>query len=385
MNFSKIRLENERNAHVTKRLNRLNTWNFFKVLYRENIWRLFGFSILMLLCVAPIFVVLMLASFRNAELLQTLPILNGYGFSTGIWQGYDSYYQTELAKNNMFMGLMTVVSSLLVTIILSGGFAVVRDSFWTGKLSTVGVFKSIGKGIKANALYALITTVVTAFSVFGLFSFYTWSVTVLPLWATIIILVVLSVIAMFLVMYLLILCSVSVTYKQSVLANLDDSWRLLWLNILPNIIHFLLALVPIALYFIFQNGMLQSLFLVIILMFGGMYFPLVWQTHMMKTFALFHPVEVKKKKHAQPQQAAVPSVQETAVSESSAEKKTKRTKGKPQKTEEAADESVEACAPSNEDDPYAIADDGDSEAEEVTAESGEPVSPIESAPDETEE
>ena len=118
MNFSKIRLENERNAHVTKRLNRLNTWNFFKVLYRENIWRLFGFSILMLLCVAPIFVVLMLASFRNAELLQTLPILNGYGFSTGIWQGYDSYYQTELAKNNMFMGLMTVVSSLLVTIIL---------------------------------------------------------------------------------------------------------------------------------------------------------------------------------------------------------------------------------------------------------------------------
>lgn len=351
MNFSKIRLENERNAHVTKRLNRLNTWNFFKVLYRENIWRLFGFSILMLLCVAPIFVVLMLASFRNAELLQTLPILNGYGFSTGIWQGYDSYYQTELAKNNMFMGLMTVVSSLLVTIILSGGFAVVRDSFWTGKLSTVGVFKSIGKGIKANALYALITTVVTAFSVFGLFSFYTWSVTVLPLWATIIILVVLSVIAMFLVMYLLILCSVSVTYKQSVLANLDDSWRLLWLNILPNIIHFLLALVPIALYFIFQNGMLQSLFWVIILMFGGMYFPLVWQTHMMKTFALFHPVEVKKKKHAQSQQAAVPSVQETAVSESSAEKKTKRTKGKPQKTEEAADESVEACAPSNEDDP----------------------------------
>ena len=96
-------------------------------------------------------------------------------------------------------------------------------------------------------------------------------------------------------------------------------------------------------------------------------------------------MEVKKKKHAQSQQAAVPSVQETAVSESSAEKKTKRTKGKPQKTEEAADESVEACAPSNEDDPYAIADDGDSEAEEVTAESGEPVSPVESAPDETEE
>ena len=46
MDFSKIKLENERSGHVTKRLNRLSTWGFFKVLYRDNIFRLFGFSLL---------------------------------------------------------------------------------------------------------------------------------------------------------------------------------------------------------------------------------------------------------------------------------------------------------------------------------------------------
>ena len=49
MNFRKIALENERCGHVTKRLNRLNTWKFFQVLYRENMWRVFGLNILVLL------------------------------------------------------------------------------------------------------------------------------------------------------------------------------------------------------------------------------------------------------------------------------------------------------------------------------------------------
>ena len=90
------------------------------------------------------------------------------------------------------------------------------------------------------------------------------------------------------------MCSVAVTYKQSVGRTLDDSWRLLWLNVLPNIIHVIIALLPVGLWFI-MGGIFQQLLLILMLMFGGMYFPLVWQTHMMKTFALFHPVEARKK------------------------------------------------------------------------------------------
>ena len=295
MDYSKIRLNNERNEHVTKRLNRLSAWKFFRVLYRENIWRLFGFSILMILCLAPIFVTIILGSYNLSGLEQTLPTLNSLGFSTGVWQGVTDYYNQQAMHSRIQTALFTVIASLLATIILSGGFAVIRDAFWTGKLSTVGVFKSIWKGIRANVFYAFVATVIIAGSVFGIFAFCLWSQLNLPLWATIIVTIALSIVAMLVAIYLLILCSVSVTYRQSVFENLDDSWRLMWLNILPNIIHFLVALIPIPLYFIFRGNLLQMIYLTVVLMFGGLYFPLVWHTHMMKTFALFHPIEPKKK------------------------------------------------------------------------------------------
>ena len=330
MDYSKIRLANERNEHVTKRLNRLSTWKFFRVLYRENIWRLFGFSILMILCLAPLFAIILLGSFNLSELEQTLPTLNGFGFSTGVWSGVGEYYNQQAMLSKIQIAAYAMVSSLLMTIVLSGGFAVIRDAFWTGKLSKVGVFKSLGKGIKASIGYAFVSTVLIAASVFGIYVFCLWAQLKLPLWATIIIAIALSVVAMFLCIYLLILCSVSVTYKQSIFANLDDSWRLLWLNVLPNIIHFLVALIPIALYFVFQGNMLQMLYLTLVLMFGGMYFPLVWQTHMMRTFALFHPVEVKKKnkqqQQQQQQQEALPEENESepAPAEEEAPKKKRK-------------------------------------------------------------
>ena len=300
MDYSKIRLANERNEHVTKRLNRLGAWKFFRVLYRDNLWRVFGFSILMILCLAPIFAVILLGSYNLSAFQQTLPTLNSLGFSTGVWTGVADHYSEQAVHSNIQTALFAGVASLLVTIMLSGGLAVIRDAYWTGKLSTVGVFKSIGKGIKANFLYALVSNVIISASVVGIYIFCVWAQTTLPLWATIIIAIVLSIIAMLISIYLVILCSVTVTYKQSVYENLDDSWRLMWLNILPNIVNFLLALVPIALYFLFMGSILQMIYFTLVLMFGGMYFPLVWQTHMMKTFALFHPVEVKKKNKQQP-------------------------------------------------------------------------------------
>ena len=295
MDYSKIRLENERNEHVTKRLNRLSTWKFFRVLYRENMWRMFGFSFLMLLCLVPLFAMLVLGSINLSSLEQTLPTLNSYGFSTGIWSGVANYYAEQVVHSRIRTALFALSASLLFTITLSGGLAVIRDAFWTGKLSAVGVFKSIWKGIKANIGYAFVSTLLIAAAVFGVYTFCVWGQFALPLWATIIIAIVLSIVAMLLCIYLLILCSVSVTYKQSVRANLDDSWRLMWLNILPNIVHFLVALLHVVLYFVFSSSILQIVYLTIVFMFGGLYFPLVWQTHMMKTFALFHPVEAKKK------------------------------------------------------------------------------------------
>ena len=295
MDYRKIALANERCGHVTKRLNRLNTWKFFQVLYRENMWRVFGFSLLVLLTLAPIFVMLVYTNYQVTQLESTLPMV-GDPFSTGAWLGVDQVFASKKFDLEVEMGLWTVVASLLSALALSGGLAVIRDAFWTGKLATVGVLRSFVMGVKANILYALVSEVIVAFSLFGILTFANWAPGVMPGWIAVICVVLMSVALAFVAVYLLILCSVSVTYKQTVGANLRDAWLLMWLNILPNIFQFLFALLPIAVYLITAGGALQSFVTVFIFMFGGMYFPLVWQSHMMRTFALFHPVETKKGK-----------------------------------------------------------------------------------------
>ena len=295
MNFRKIALENERCGHVTKRLNRLNTWKFFQVIYREDLWRVFGFSILILLTLAPIFVMLVYTSVQVSELQAMYPTV-GDPFSTGAWVGVDQVFANQKYQLEVQYGLYTVLASIVASLVLSGGFAVIRDAFWTGKLSTVGVLRSFVMGVKANILYALVSEIIIAFALFGILLFANWAPSIMPGWLAVVCVVLMAIALALVAVYLFILCSVSVTYKQSVGANLRDAWLLMWLNIVPNIMHLLFTLLPVALYLLTAGGALQSFVMVLILMFGGMYIPLVWQSHMMRTFALFHPVETKKGK-----------------------------------------------------------------------------------------
>lgn len=310
MNYRKIALENERCGHVTKRLNRLNTWKFFQVIYRENMWRVFGFSLLILLLLVPVFVMLIISSVQVNQLQATLPTVGG-SFSTGAWIGVEKVFAQQKLQVQTVYGLYTVAVSLVSSLILCGGFAVIRDAFWTGKLSTVGVLRSFFMGIKASFLYAFASEAIIALSLFGIIIFASWATGVMASWIMVVCIVLMSILLWFIACYLLILCSVSVTYKQSFSANLRDAWLLMWLNILPNLLHVLFALIPVALYLITMGGMLQSIVMVLIFMFGGMYVPLVWQSHMMRTFALFHPVETKKKnKKSANTQPAQPQVGE---------------------------------------------------------------------------
>ncbi len=295
MDYRKIALANERCGHVTKRLNRLNTWKFFQVLYRENTWHVFGFSLLVLLTLAPIFVMLVYTNYQVTQLQSILPTV-GDPFSTGAWIGVDQVFANQKFQMEVEYGLYTVLASVLAALVLSGGLAVIRDSFWTGKLATVGVLRSFVMGVKANILYALASELIIAFSVFGILTFANWAPGIMPGWVSVICVVLMAIALLLVAVYLLILCSVSVTYKQTLSANLRDAWLLMWLNIVPNIFQLVFALLPIPLYLLTAGGMLQSFVMVFMLMFGGLYFPLVWQSHMMRTFALFHPVETKKGK-----------------------------------------------------------------------------------------
>ncbi len=314
MDFKKIKLDGERNQHVTKRKNNLSAWNFFKVLYRDNLWRLFGYNLAMLLFIAPAYFMYMTAVVKVSNLVVDLPTSAPFNpFAVGIWSNVTSELATQSSAIFSHYGFFMALCGLCLAFMFSGGFAVTRDAFWTGKYNakkvtaegftvTTNVTKSIYMGVISAFPYALVTAGVISFGIFGIFKFYKWCVVVSKAW-TIVATVLLALVLWLVATFLLIVCSVATTYKQSVKQTIADSWLLLWLNILPNLVHVLFALVPVWLYLVVAgHQLLMSVYTVLLLMFGGMYFPHVWQTYMMKTFALFHPVEDKKAKQNEPKQ-----------------------------------------------------------------------------------
>ncbi len=289
MNSKKIKLGNERCQHLTKRLNRLSIWGFFKYLYANQAMKLLITNLLVLVFFAPCLVFVIMSSIEGNNLASTLPTLGSLTMSSGFWPGVDLYYQGELQLLNSAMIWKACLGGLAISFVLSGGLAIFRDAFWSGKLT---IFPSFVRGVKASFGYAFGATTILCAAVFGFFKFMWWTqATLVSGWA-ITLSILLGLVLFLLALYLFIFCSVTVTYKQSLKQSLADSWCMFKLNFLPHASRFAVALVPVAVYFVFGSGLLVIMFM---LMLGFFYIPFVWQTHMMKVFALFHPVAVNKK------------------------------------------------------------------------------------------
>lgn len=290
INSKKIILGNERSTHLTKRLNRLSKWQFYQVLNRTGMSKIFLLNFMVLFFCAAIIYLMFSATQQLNAVKATLPLYGSFILGTGMWTDVNAYLATQTLAINQTTLLWGLLGALPLMFVFSGVFAIIRDAFWVGTLS---IFKSFGRGVKANIVYSLIATILLEGMIFGLFQFYWWSISALATWLAILLTVLLAVVAVLVTIYLLILCSVTVTYKQSVKQNLADTWRLMWLNILPNFVNFVIACIPLILYFALSG--LQMIMLMFMLLWGAFWIPFVWQTHMMKTFALFHPVLVNKK------------------------------------------------------------------------------------------
>jgi len=289
MDSKKIILGNERCQHLTKRLNRLSIWGFFKYLYGNQAMKLLLVNFLYLVFFAPCLVFVVLATIEGQDLASTLPTWGTITMNGGFWLGVDSYYQSQIMALNHDTLWKACLGALAISFVLSGGLAIIRDAFWSGKLK---VLRSFALGVKASWGYGLAASAILSAAVFGFCKFTWWSQIALGKGWTIALCILLGLILFLVALYLFILCSVAVTYKQSVKQNLADAFNMMLLNFLPHASRLLVAMVPVAVYFIFGSGLIVILFM---LMLGFFYIPFVWQTHMMKTFALFHPVQVNKK------------------------------------------------------------------------------------------
>ncbi len=287
-----IKLDGERSTHLNKRLNRLSSTKFFGVLYRVNMGRMLLVNLMILLCCIPVYYVLMMAISDISTLSSGLPTYGSFALSSGLWVDVNSYLSSNTTAIYQSYLLWFALGGLTLTIVFSGIFAILRDAFWVGNMK---VFSSFARGIKANIGYAFVSALLICGMATGIVWFYWYVYPTVAVWAGIIMLVVMAIVFVFVTIYLFILCSVTVTYKQSVGSSLLDSWNLYMQNIIPNIFKFCMYMLPVLLLLL-TSSTIQSLLVVIMLMVGLFYIPFVWQTHMMQVFALFHPIEQVKKK-----------------------------------------------------------------------------------------
>ncbi|MDD3831290.1 MAG: hypothetical protein PHW00_01380 [Clostridia bacterium] len=297
---SRIKLENERSTHVQKRLNRLTTWQFFKVLYRDGFIRMFLTNILMIVCLVPAIVAYVFMFNEIGVLGITMPVNNGLGIGSGAWLSVNQHYdQLALAINTEYT-LWLCLGLLGVAFALSGAFAVVRDAFWTGKLK---VFKPFFSGIASSIGYSLSGMLVLVAMYFGIFCLRAY---VHPTWLAIVLVVLGCIVMALTALYVFTLIAVSGTYKQSVVKNLSVSWQLMWVNTLPNLFNFLICFLPVILAVLLMTvQMIGTLILAFMFILGMYYIAHVWMTHMMRTFAFFNPVPRKKNGVPTGQQPAV--------------------------------------------------------------------------------
>ncbi len=298
-----IYLKGERSGHLEKLVNRLGSWQFFKVLYVNSSLRILGMNIMMLIIALPIaYLVFSYSYLQWMGLSSYYPSSGTFIFNTTVWFGLESFLaeiESEKALQSALWGSLLFIWG---TILLSGGFAVIRDSFWTGKIK---VIKPFFKGVAESGPKILPFMVLLGALYTGICVLYQFMLGVMAEWLAIVLIVIVWAVYVELCVYVMVMYSVVAVHKESIGESLHDAWVLYKTNIIPNTLNFVVAFAPLVAFLIlFPStgglsassglGFFAPLLSIFMLMIGLFYTVFVWQTFMMKTFRLYHPVELKR-------------------------------------------------------------------------------------------
>ncbi|MFR7766527.1 MAG: hypothetical protein ACLU1U_04640 [Lachnospiraceae bacterium] len=128
---NKIVLKNERNGHVNKLVNELGSWGFFKVIYRNDMLKILGMNILMLILFVPVGYLAYRYLIQVSQFTSRLPVGNAIGFGYAPWLGVGAEISrlTNLAMSELLLWMLA--AGAVVGLSVAGGMAIIRDSFWT--------------------------------------------------------------------------------------------------------------------------------------------------------------------------------------------------------------------------------------------------------------
>lgn len=297
--YHKVVLAGERSGHLEKKVNELGSWEFFKYLYGNFSWKLVVVNMIMLVLILPLVILTVnYTMLAGVNFASNLPTDETFLAGGTYWFGIKDY-ATSLKSGNMQNSAIWIALLIIwSTLVLAGGFSIVRDSFWSGELK---IFKPFFRGIKETALFMLPFMIILG----GLYCGFTYALSLLlpliPTFAYVMIAVTLYAVLVLVAIYVLIVFSTYGAYKQNLRTTLIDSWELYKVSFVANLFNFILSFAPVVLVLIFgtsTSNFFITLLLAGFVIIGFFYTVFVWETHMMKTFRLYHPVEkkiVKKK------------------------------------------------------------------------------------------
>ena len=285
-------LENERSQGVEKLVNELTTFKFFKYIYAKSMFKMFGLNLLMCLFLIPLIVLYYNFIMEISALNGTISLNASVGLGFSYWSGASEYFATASNTVKSTFWLWSIPAITVTSIAFAGGIAVVRNAFWTGELN---VSKNFYKGIYECGLVAFVGFAIITGAVCGL-QHLNFIFVDTPVVATIVNIFAWIIIAL-IGMFVFTLSSVIVTYKQTFAVSVKTTIAIIKKYFLSTLLNFVMSLMPIFVVLLFGTSQLVIIVIVLIAMIGMYYVALVWQTHMMKIFSIYHPVEKKVVKH----------------------------------------------------------------------------------------
>ena len=274
-----IELVNERSEYITKAKNTLGGWGFFRYLYSKFTFRIVGLNLIMIMLFLPMFYVILRLNGQISNAAQYLPFSNTFGLGLAPWDGVQNYLASVTRNYTMQKYLWLLLCVPVAGMAFTGGFAVIRDSYWTGKLKIVkpffiGIYKC---GLQNLPLYVLVGG--------GLLGIYAFSIGTLAWarWIAVIVQVLLWIVLALLTMYALVFTGVNCLHKQSFFTTLVSSFKICYTHIISHIITFIFVALPLTLMFIIGTSVVASLLIVANVLMGMLYVAIVWMIHMIRT------------------------------------------------------------------------------------------------------
>ena len=263
-----------------------NRWELGWDIFRNNLGKLVGINLLMLLFALPVILIIVLRYTQVQYYALLMPFSQNLGLGYPAYPIYSGINEEIYLLANRSTLIYLPIAGLIASVGISGGMYVMRNLVWS---EGVFVGSDFWAGVKKNYLVVMLSTlfytVVLTLSLLTI-SYANWSIaTSGGHWLLTLSNVFSYIMIVFVSIMYLYMLSMGVTYKLKFLQLIKNAILMTIALVPTNLFFALFALVSIIIMFLGQLGL--SIGLIIFVMFGLSLAALIWTNYSQWTFDKF--------------------------------------------------------------------------------------------------